>query len=286
MYQPTDSVGFFFALPYHCSMAQKNKEAILQNIRSDYAMVANMVEQQGLDTWKAHVCPGIYEGLEDAYQKTPGYFAAANFGLGCGQPFAFAGIQQGDIVLDLGCAAGVDTLIAAHMCGPTGSAIGIDVSPELIASAKDNARKAKVSNASFLIADIADIPLPDAAADAIISNGVFSLPPDQPAVFREMARLLRSGRHFCISDIVKNDEYDDVLMGALRLYTGCHSGITMNGAYMEMALAAGFTDVSCIHERTVNIPDSILLPFMDNAAVAEWKKSGKGLSIVTLLGTK
>ena len=267
-------------------MQRKDKEAFLQNIRSDYAMVADMVLQQGLDTWKAHVCPGIYEGMEAAYRDAPGYFPPANFGLGCGKPFLFADIRPGDRVLDLGCAAGVDTLIAAHICSPGGSAIGIDLSPDLVALAASHANAAGKSNASFLVADIADIPLHDASADAIISNGVFSLPPDQPAVFREMARLLRPGRYFCIADIVKNDEYDDLLMGALRLYTGCHSGITMKGSYEKMALAAGFRDISCVHERMVEIPDSLLQPFMDATAIADWKKSGKGLSIVTLRGTQ
>jgi arsenite methyltransferase len=161
---------------------------------------------------------------------------------GCGNPLAFAGVQAGQTVLDIGSGAGIDCFIAAEKVGPGGKVIGLDMTPEMIARARANAVAAGVTNAEFRLGEAERMPVDDESVDWIISNCVINLSPDKPAVFREIARVLRPGGRIAISDIVAQD-----LPAALResqdAWTGCLAGAISEAEYLRGLEAAGLTDV-------------------------------------------
>lgn len=154
--------------------------------------------------------------------------AEANMGLSCGNPTAFAGLKPGEVVVDLGCGGGLDVFLAAAKVGPTGRAIGIDMTPEMIDRARQNAAKGAdgkpIANVAFHLAAIDKLPLPDASVDCVISNCVINLVPDKRAVFREIARVLKPGGRLAASDIVLKKPLPQELAADLTAYVGCLAG--------------------------------------------------------------
>jgi arsenite methyltransferase len=168
---------------------------------------------------------------------------------GCGNPLAFAGVQPGQVVLDIGSGAGIDCLIAAEKVGPTGRVIGLDMTPEMIERARRNAEEAGAANVEFRFGDAEKMPVEDASVDWVISNCVINLSPDKPAVFGEIGRILRSGGRISISDIVAQDLPDEVRQSR-DAWTGCLAGAISEKAYVQGLEAAGLRDVR-VTARTV-----------------------------------
>ncbi len=168
---------------------------------------------------------------------------------GCGNPVAFADVEEGDVVLDIGSGAGLDALLAAHKVGPQGKVIGLDMTPKMIETARDNARRAGVANVEFRLGDAEGMPVEDASCDWIISNCVINLAPDKRKVFAQTFRVLRPGGRLMISDIVTHDLPARIRqhMGA---WVGCIGGALEEEEYLEAIRGAGFQDVRVVGKVT------------------------------------
>ena len=176
--------------------------------------------------------------------------AEANMGLSCGNPTAFAGLKPGEVVVDLGCGGGLDVFLAAAKVGPTGKAIGIDMTPEMIQRARQNAAKGAggkpITNVEFHLTTIDKLPLPDVSVDCVISNCVINLVPDKRAVFREIARVLRPGGRLAVSDIVLKKPLPPELAADLTAYVGCLAGAVGVDDYQSGLQEAGFSQMEIV----------------------------------------
>jgi arsenite methyltransferase len=170
--------------------------------------------------------------------------AAVLASLGCGNPTAVAELREGETVLDLGSGGGIDVILSARRVGPTGTAFGVDMTDEMLALARRNAAEAGVENAVFLKGVIEDVPLPADSVDVAISNCVVNLSVDKPAVFAELARVLKAGGRIGISDVVAEDRLSPAERAERGSYVGCIAGALSKGEYEAALLAAGFEDVS------------------------------------------
>jgi arsenite methyltransferase len=217
---------------------------ILTQVQEKYAAVAAST----LSSQQAGV-----RGVAEAFGYTPEELASipaeANMGLSCGNPTAFASLRPGETVVDLGCGGGLDVLLAAGKVGPTGRAIGIDMTPEMIERAQANAAKQKLTNVAFHLATIDRLPLPDATVDCVISNCVINLAPDKRAVFREMFRVLKPGGRLAISDIALKKTLPAEVSKDVLAYVGCIAGAVLIAEYERGLCDAGFRNVQVIDAR-------------------------------------
>jgi len=176
--------------------------------------------------------------------------AEANMGLSCGNPTATANLREGEVVVDLGSGGGLDVFLAAARVGPTGRAIGIDMTPEMIELARRNAAKANdgagYSNVEFHLATIDKLPLADNSVDCVISNCVINLAPDKSAVFREIARVLKPGGRLAVSDIALKQSLPEEISQDVYAYVGCISGAILIDEYKRQLIEAGFSNVQVI----------------------------------------
>ncbi len=163
--------------------------------------------------------------------------------LGCGVPTAVADLCEGETVLDLGSGAGADVLISASRVGPRGKAIGLDMTDEMLELARRNAAQAGATNIEFRKGYIEEIPLPDASVDVVISNCVINLSADKPRVLREVARVLRPGGRFAVSDVIADDALDEATQADMRQWTGCIAGALTRADYESALRAAGLQDI-------------------------------------------
>jgi arsenite methyltransferase len=163
--------------------------------------------------------------------------------LGCGVPTAVADLREGETVLDLGSGAGADVLISAQRVGPTGRAIGLDMTDEMLDLARTNAEQAGLSNVEFRKGYIEAIPLPDASVDVVISNCVLNLSGDKPKVLREAARVLRPGGRFAISDVIADPDMDATTRADMQKWTGCIAGALSRQEFEQALADAGLRDI-------------------------------------------
>lgn len=219
---------------------------IRDRVRDQYAAVAQAAAGSACcGTTPALTREQVFGSTLYADSDTDGAPAAAvTASLGCGVPTAVADLQPGETVLDLGSGAGADVLISARRVGPTGRAIGLDMTPEMLTLARDNAETAGVTNVEFLQGYLEDIPLPDDAVDVIISNCVINLAADKAVVLAEAFRVLRPGGRFAISDVVLTAELDEATAQDFAQWTGCISGALTVADYEHHLAAAGFTDIA------------------------------------------
>jgi SAM-dependent methyltransferase len=193
---------------------------------------------------------------------------AANASLGCGNPTAVAQLAPGDVVLDLGSGGGIDVILSARRVAPTGTAYGLDMTDEMLQLARRNAAEAGVNNVEFLKGHIEAIPLPDSSVDVVISNCVINLSTDKARVLREVARVLRPGGRFAVSDVVADPGIDEETRRDMAQWTGCIAGALTSDDYHLLLERAGLRDITLTETHRVH-PHAV-------SAIIRASKSGDG----------
>jgi SAM-dependent methyltransferase len=223
-------------------------ETIHETVREHYAAAA-VRASEGVSCCgdPATIGAELYSALER--HELPD--AAVLASLGCGNPTAVADLHPGERVLDLGSGGGIDVLLSAKRVGPTGRAFGIDMTDEMLALAQRNAAEAGATNVEFLKGHIEAIPLPADSIDVVISNCVVNLAADKPAVFAEIARVLRPGGRIGISDIVAEDSLTPEQRAERGSYAGCIAGALSVAEFRAGLERVGLTDVSITSSHTV-----------------------------------
>ena len=233
------------------------KEEIKEVVREGYAKIA---KQDSSCCAPVNSCCGSTDLAQDIGKKI-GYTEeelkavpeGANLGLGCGNPVALASLREGETVLDLGSGAGVDCFLAADKVGKDGRVIGVDMTPEMIERARENARKGNYGNVEFRLGEIENLPAADNSVDVVVSNCVINLTPDKRRVFMEAFRVLKPGGRLMISDIVLLKELPDFIKDSIEAYIGCLSGAIMRNEYIDTIKAAGFQEVRIVDETSFPI---------------------------------
>ena len=216
-------------------------EPILDSVKTRYAAVA----KSSLSNLDAGV-QAVAEAFGYSAEELTSIPAGANMGLSCGNPTATAHLQPGEVVVDLGSGGGLDIFLASKQVGPTGRAIGIDMTPSMIERARANALSGGYTNVEFHLSTIDNIPLPDASVDCVLSNCVLNLAPDKPAVFREIARILKPGGRLAVSDIALKTDLPAAIASSLAAYVGCIGGAMHIETYRTELLNAGFSNVAIV----------------------------------------
>jgi SAM-dependent methyltransferase len=216
-------------------------QQVLESVRAKYGAVA----ESGLSSEDAGV-KAVAEAFGYTAEELRSIPAEANMGLSCGNPTATAHIQPGEVVVDLGSGGGLDVFLAAKMVGPEGRVIGIDMTPAMIERARVNAVAGGYTNVVFYLSTIDRIPLPDSSVDCVISNCVLNLAPDKPAVFREIARVLKPGGRVAVSDIALKHELPEAVAESMAAYVGCIAGAIRIEEYRAGLLVAGFEHVEIV----------------------------------------
>jgi len=232
---------------------ETNRKDIKTQVKEGYGKIA----RQGSSCCSTSSCCGD-SNLAQNISKTVGYTEeemgavpeGSNLGLGCGNPVAIASLKEGDIVLDLGSGAGFDAFLAAQRVGKSGRVIGVDMTPEMIAKAKENAKKGRYTNVEFRLGEIEKLPLEDNSIDVIISNCVINLSPDKEAVFKDAHRVLRSGGRLMVSDLVLTKDLPKEIKDSVEAYVGCLAGAIKKDEYLDFIRIAGFQDIKVISESS------------------------------------
>jgi len=233
------------------------KARIKKVVREGYAKIA---KQGSSCCVPVNSCCGSTDLAQDISQKI-GYTEeelktvpeGANLGLGCGNPVALASLREGETVLDLGSGAGFDCFLAANKVGENGRVIGVDMTPEMIEKARENAEEGDYRNVEFRLGEIENLPVADNSVDIVISNCVINLSPDKRRVFMEAFRVLKPGGRLMVSDMVLLKELPDFIKNSIEAYIGCLSGAIMKDEYTEAIKAAGFQEVRIMDETSFPI---------------------------------
>jgi len=224
--------------------------------------------------------------FSDDYSKEEGYVKDADLGLGCWLPTAFAGINEGDSILDLGSGAGNDCFVARSIVGENGKVTGIDFTDEMLKKAIENNKKLGYKNIDFVRGDIEDMPLKDNSFDVIISNCVLNLVPDKEKTFSEILRTLKPGGHFCVSDVVIIGELPEKLRENAEMYAGCVSGALEKNKYLQIIEESGFKNIKINKEKEIEIPNSIMLNYLSLDELRELKRNKVGIFSITVTAYK
>ncbi len=211
-------------------------------------------------------CPAPVPSDIKGYTKRLGYSDreltsapdGANLGLGCGNPVALASLREGDLVLDLGSGAGFDAFVAARAVGERGKVIGVDMTPEMVAKATENAAKAGYRNVVFRVGDIEDLPVEDTSVDVVISNCVINLAPDKERAFKQAYRVLKPGRRLMVSDLVLEKPLPPAIRDDVEAYIGCIAGASLEADYLDAVRQAGFEQVTIVASNVWSIDDTEL----------------------------
>ena len=266
----------------------ERQEQIKEMVRQKYSEIALQDKESNEASCCGSGCctTDVYNVMTDDYTNIKGYNPDADLGLGCGLPTQFAQIKKGDLVIDLGSGAGNDAFIAVSETGETGKVIGIDFTDAMIEKARNNAEKLGFHNVEFRKGDIEKMPVTSNVADVIVSNCVLNLVPNKDGVFKEIKRVLKSGGHFSISDIVLVGTLPLKIREAAEMYAGCVAGAIQKQAYIELIEINGFQNIVIQKEKPIIVPDDILSNYLSDDELKQFKSSGTGIYSITVFAEK
>jgi SAM-dependent methyltransferase len=235
---------------------RKTDDKLRKHVRDRYARVAKTGSSCCAPAPSPCGC-GKKARAQDETGRKIGYSAEdlaaipedANLGLGCGNPPALAGLKPGEVVLDLGAGGGIDCFLAARRVGPAGRVIGVDMTPEMLDRARENARKSGLANVEFRLGEIEHLPVADGSVDVIISNCVINLSTDKAGVFREAFRVLRPGGRMMVSDLALKRPIPPALRDSAEAYVACIAGAMLKDDYLGLIRRAGFRRVTVVSEK-------------------------------------
>lgn len=252
-----------------------NEEQIKEMVKQKYSEIA----LQDKEVNQTSCCGSggcsteVYSIMTDDYDHLEGYVPDADLKLGCGLPTQFAKISPGDTVIDLGSGAGNDCFVARAEAGETGKIIGIDFTAAMIEKARENADKLGYNNVQFRLGDIEKMPVTSNTADVIVSNCVLNLVPNKKAVFQEIHRVLKTGGHFSISDIVLKGELPEKIKSAAEMYAGCVASAIDMDEYLGYISTAGFKNITLQKQKPIIVPDDILKDYLDEHEIEVYKST-------------
>jgi len=258
-------------------------------VKEKYGEIANQskIQNESSCCGATGSCSSVdYTIFSESYDKLKGYNPESDLGLGCGIPTQFAGINEGDSVLDLGSGAGNDCLVARAIVGETGKVTGIDFTDAMLAKATANVTKLGYKNVEFVKGDIEEMPLQDNTYDVIVSNCVLNLVPDKEKAFSEMYRLLKPDGHFCVSDVVIKGALPEKLQKDAEMYAGCVSGASDIDDYLEIINHHGFKDIVIHKEKAIIIPENILINYLTKAEIESFTNGETGIFSITVSAKK
>ena len=228
----------------------------------------------------------VYNIMSDEYSHLDGYSSDADLKLGCGLPTEVAKIKNGDTVVDLGSGAGNDCFVARHETGESGKVIGIDFTEAMIDKARTNAEKLGFNNVEFRLGDIEKIPVTANVADVVVSNCVMNLVPDKPKAFGEVYRIMKTGGHFSISDIVLTDELPEKIKNAAEMYAGCVASAIQKEDYLQIIKDAGFKNLILQKEKPIIVPNDILKNYLNDDEIADYNAKPNSIFSITVYAEK
>ena len=264
-------------------------EQLKQIVKEKYSQIAEQSKSQNESSCCGATCGCStidYTVMADDYTKVDGYVADADLGLGCGLPTEFALIKEGDTVVDLGSGAGNDAFVARSIVGEKGKVIGIDFTEKMIEKARINADKLNYKNVEFRQGDIENMPMAGNIADVVVSNCVLNLVPNKKQAFKETFRILKTGGHFSVSDIVLVGNLPEGLQKSAEMYAGCVSGAIQKDEYLQIIEQTGFKNIKIQKEKRITLPDEILNQYLSAEAIEEFKHGKTGIFSITVYAEK
>ncbi|MEE8194555.1 MAG: arsenite methyltransferase [Dehalococcoidales bacterium] len=254
---------------------------IRKTVREGYAKIAT----RGSSCCGPNLAEDIGKKIGYSGEELDAVPRGANLGLGCGNPVALASLKEGETVLDLGAGAGFDCFLAAKRVGASGRVIGVDMTPEMLEKARENARKDNYHNVEFRLGEIENLPVTDNSVDIIISNCVINLSPDKKRVFKDAFRVLKPGGRLMVSDVVLLKELPDAIRGSAAAYIGCISGALLKDDYLKTIRDAGFSEVSVLDETFFPV-DFITDDPMAKAVISKMKTTGEDAAEISVASIK
>lgn len=265
-----------------------NNDEIKEMVKQKYSEIA----LQDQDTNASSCCGSggcsteVYNIMSDGYDHLGGYTAEADLKLGCGLPTEFAKIQPGNLVVDLGSGAGNDCFVARHETGEIGKVIGVDFTPAMIDKARVNAEKLGFNNVEFRLGDIESLPITANVVDVVVSNCVMNLVPDKPKAFAEVFRILKSGGHFSISDIVLTGALPEKIKNAAEMYAGCVASAILMSDYLQIIKNAGFTNIALQKQKPIIVPTDILKNYLSDDEIMAYNSQSTNIQSITVYAEK
>lgn len=266
-----------------------NAEDLKLIVKEKYGEIATQSKEYNQSSCCGSTCgcgDSTYTIMSDDYSKLEGYNPDADLGLGCGLPTQYAGINEGDSVLDLGSGAGNDCFVARAIVGEKGKVTGLDFTESMLAKANDNVKKLGYTNVEFVKGDIEEMPLAANTFDVVVSNCVLNLVPDKDKAFSEIMRVLKSGGHFCVSDVVLKGNLPEKLQKDAEMYAGCVSGAIEMDNYLAIISKYGFKRTIVHKQKEIAIPDEILHKYLSNEELKSFKSGETGIFSITVSAYK